>query len=910
MSRPSSVPSHSGPPPSYSPYPVHHASASRPEIVAPSLHARPRDSTGSQNNAQQLPSLRTLLEPELLDKKSTEPPLRPGATQLPYGHCGRYESSSPTLKRRHEYDGYVQGYPEHNAIASQTPYHHRQALSTNATPSTTSKPGSGFGVGRIELQRRPSFAHPSQHDTTGDGHRHPSSTSETAGTLTSYSSQPELGFDPSRPVRMRRLDGPSRAPIRSSRCVGQRDIPGEGLCYVYEDGTYCRAIIDGEAVNPSWGITKAGKPRKRLAQACLTCREKKIKCEPGFPKCHQCAKSQRVCRGGINQNNASGETSPSNSGQLFKTSSSELLSPAASLDKNKAPGELRNSSKKVDTWNAGTPFRHQKFRPNTLTNARDMSVQSYDSDWSGSANDQDDPGRGSYSDQLALQWEQDPFETDSRLTIQLLNLYFLNAGRATYGMFPRRPFLAWVETNRDKHQDHLMILYSVLAMGSLFSNDPDKRALGKRFASVASYAAEKRFGKFSLQLCQTRLMLALYYFARGKSQEAWDYCGSALRALSALKLNTEEGVRELVNSNADLDYGFDRWTYEECCRRTFWSGLLMDVSYDITRAPASIDCVQKQRYNGFFGGTLFVINLEDAFVRLPCPDNMYEASTPCDAPFFDDELLSGRPVHSPPLGHMAYLCLISALWGEVLTCTGRAVRRPDVGYERHYDAFYARIYEKLEAWHSILPDNLRYSPQNLDNSILEGYAGTFLSLHALYHAAIIRLNRHVRAHALPTDKIRRNLEQSLRMASSFMSIMLSLATVNRQQRLPATVASEFMFSTPFPGYALMLSIDVLTSAGTVSTLPSLIETLSTTLTCIDELASFWASAKSQQKAVSNRIRQLTDIAAQDRQGTRNGTYGNFWRISNSLETAFGNDDALYKAEDQLLFGVVGQLTGQ
>lgn len=74
-------------------------------------------------------------------------------------------------------------------------------------------------------------------------------------------------------------------------------MSGEGLCYIYEDGTYCRAIIDGEPVNPSWGITKAGKPRKRLAQACLTCREKKIKCEPGYPKCHQCAKSQRVCRG-------------------------------------------------------------------------------------------------------------------------------------------------------------------------------------------------------------------------------------------------------------------------------------------------------------------------------------------------------------------------------------------------------------------------------------------------------------------------------------------------------------------------------------------------------------------------------------------------------------------------------------
>jgi hypothetical protein len=103
-------------------------------------------------------------------------------------------------------------------------------------------------------------------------------------------------MDTTRPAR-RRTEAISRAPVRTSRCVGQREIPGEGLCYIYEDGNYIRAVIDGEPVNPSWGITKAGKPRKRLAQACLTCREKKIKCEPGYPKCHQCAKSQRVCRG-------------------------------------------------------------------------------------------------------------------------------------------------------------------------------------------------------------------------------------------------------------------------------------------------------------------------------------------------------------------------------------------------------------------------------------------------------------------------------------------------------------------------------------------------------------------------------------------------------------------------------------
>lgn len=80
------------------------------------------------------------------------------------------------------------------------------------------------------------------------------------------------------------------------RVVGEQDIPGEGPCWVYEDGSICRKVIDGEVVNAQWGVTKAGKPRKRLAIACTTCREKKIKCDPGEGKCQQCEKFGRECR--------------------------------------------------------------------------------------------------------------------------------------------------------------------------------------------------------------------------------------------------------------------------------------------------------------------------------------------------------------------------------------------------------------------------------------------------------------------------------------------------------------------------------------------------------------------------------------------------------------------------------------
>lgn len=80
------------------------------------------------------------------------------------------------------------------------------------------------------------------------------------------------------------------------RFVRQAEVAGEGMCYFYDDGSHCKTSIDGEAVNAHWGVTKAGKPRKRLAIACITCREKKIKCDPDYPKCVQCDKFGRVCK--------------------------------------------------------------------------------------------------------------------------------------------------------------------------------------------------------------------------------------------------------------------------------------------------------------------------------------------------------------------------------------------------------------------------------------------------------------------------------------------------------------------------------------------------------------------------------------------------------------------------------------
>ena len=89
---------------------------------------------------------------------------------------------------------------------------------------------------------------------------------------------------------------PGVPPECQRKYLGIKDVNGEGHFHMYEGGFRIPTHVDGEHVNPAWGLTKANKPRKRLALACLDCREKKIKCEPGTSSCLQCEKAKRPCR--------------------------------------------------------------------------------------------------------------------------------------------------------------------------------------------------------------------------------------------------------------------------------------------------------------------------------------------------------------------------------------------------------------------------------------------------------------------------------------------------------------------------------------------------------------------------------------------------------------------------------------
>ncbi len=261
------------------------------------IRPKEQEHAALQQQQRQLPSLRSLLN-------SVPSPITPTQPVIPASrspHLSEPRSSSPRLHSRtasgpsSERPNSRDIYLPHSLI-SPNGEHYISPTSNSSNPSTAFLDGAVPSSSRPDLRFAPrdagSFPY---HAPTylGDAKvKAPGSPREMPEVFHRNSDGGDSALVSFKP----RSSLSHFGAVQVSRCVGQKEVEGEGLCYLYDDGTYCRAIIDGEPVNPSWGITKAGKPRKRLAQACLTCREKKIKCEPAMPKCVQCEKSQRTCR--------------------------------------------------------------------------------------------------------------------------------------------------------------------------------------------------------------------------------------------------------------------------------------------------------------------------------------------------------------------------------------------------------------------------------------------------------------------------------------------------------------------------------------------------------------------------------------------------------------------------------------
>ena len=176
---------------------------------------------------------------------------------------------------------------------------------------------------------------------------------------------------------------------------------------------------------------------------------------------------------------------------------------------------------------------------------------------------------------LSYDLNHDPRYFHPELTGKYIDTYFNHINILNLELIPQGLFLRWLEQQRILAERSKMVVYAMMALGSLWLAKSNA-GICETFAKIARLGSEKYHSDNSLQVLHTRLLLALFCSAIGDQQLASSFIGHAFRSISALGWNHEERCEE-VDSSIENEYGLNRHGQIECRRRTFWSAYILDV---------------------------------------------------------------------------------------------------------------------------------------------------------------------------------------------------------------------------------------------------------------------------------------------------------------------------------------------
>ncbi|KAF9880988.1 hypothetical protein CkaCkLH20_01138 [Colletotrichum karsti] len=627
------------------------------------------------------------------------------------------------------------------------------------------------------------------------------------------------------------------------RFVRAAEVPGEGLCYFYDDGSHCKTVIDGEAVNAHWGVTKAGKPRKRLAIACVTCREKKIKCDPDYPRCVQCEKFGRICkfknapRGGHNTSSSTPPAEPEDMRRLGgPTNPNDLHRPGSNSSASVSPRTtLRQPSPEP-------PMSHKRMRlgfdsyspmanaPSSMNRTPEAAKASIS--WQHRQPIELPPLHGEV---LSRAWQTDPYVSDPEAISTIISSFFVHTDSTMALRFlPETAFKSWVTGNAHiKSPEDRMLIYSILAVGVAMSGGP--KAIAHEYAQIVSYA--QRRAATGIQLVQARLLLALYFLSVSKPTEAIEILCTAISTAISLQLNLE--LEKSVEAGlTTFPYNLRRAGYAETRRRTYWA------------------CFELERLNGVFPNRLSTLNTKDIFIRLPSQVETFESQEESDAPLFAAEILRSSKSLEKPLCLSSYLIQVVVIWAEAMSDVYRTAHSPHSAKAKDVAAMVESTAERLISWRGSLPERFQYNPGNMDLAAQDGTLSTFLTIHLVYHHGLVQLHRHVSTQEIATGIRLQYLTRIHEEATHVLDITGMLEVLLQARRAPISAPPLFM------SYVILEAADVLTAEGSLDEISVLLDRLAVASAIVDAASTVWKEAEAHHSALERRLDALRGL--QDR----------------------------------------------
>lgn len=297
-----------------------------------------------------------------------------------------------------------------------------------------------------------------------------------------------------------------------------------------------------------------------------------------------------------------------------------------------------------------------------------------------------------------------------------------------------------------------------------------------------------------------------------------------------------------------------------------------------------------------------MIHSEDVFLRVPCEEKFYEEQEYVETPFYNNGLVDQtlcQSTKSFKLGSMARCVQVTSIWSDISASISRSSHTSDDQYMAYYQSFYDGTCQKLNSWRDSLSSKLTTTDSEIAAWIRSDLIGSFVSLHAIYHAAIIRLNRNVRHVLLPASVIARNVKTAVNHATQLLQLIQKVEhpVQNVEASCPVgdNPGSEIktIFTSPFIGYAMFTAIDVLSAGGSLDLCVDTLTLMKCSLTMFDRLNRFWASARVQSRSIQRRCDQLTEIMY-----TRSAMDRKAWKFRKPLDSSFSWDqDVFYGSND-------------
>jgi hypothetical protein len=211
---------------------------------------------------------------------------------------------------------------------------------------------------------------------------------------------------------------------------------------------------------------------------------------------------------------------------------------------------------------------------------------------------------------------------------------------------------------------------------------------------------------------------------------------------------------------------------------------------------------------------------------------------------------------------MAFMVEIMAIWGDVSLHVTRLPHIPPEAYNRLSEDFHTTIVQKANHWITGLPDYLAFSSINLERSIRQRKADTFISIHMFYHASLMKLYRYARYQSLRPETLVQYIHRARYHAVEIIRIALTFDQYSKEivSSRPSTEPSspQLTLLNPFLGYLILSAVDVLDAAGLTSQLQECISYTRGALDTVQELSRYWDGSLKLVTALHKRLALMID----------------------------------------------------